>query len=50
MTGNTEFECQLAITGVAVEKLEISENQHKFGDRKCLGDPCKSFIGHPDAI
>jgi hypothetical protein len=40
----------MAITGVAVEKLEISENQHKFGDRKCLGDPCKSFIGHPDAI
>jgi hypothetical protein len=35
---------------VAVEKLEISENQHKFGDRKCLGEPCKSFVGHPDAI
>jgi hypothetical protein len=41
---------QLAATGVAVEKLEISETRHKFGDRKCLGDPCKSFVGHPDAI
>jgi hypothetical protein len=27
------------LTPVGVEKLKISENQHKFGDRKCLGDP-----------
>jgi hypothetical protein len=37
-------------SGVGVEKLKISENQYKFGDRKCLGDPDKSFVGHPDAI
>jgi hypothetical protein len=37
-------------TGVGVEKLKISEKQYKFGDRKCLGDPDKSFVGHPDAI
>jgi hypothetical protein len=37
--------CPLSISGVAVEKLEISENQHEFGDRKCLGDPCKSLVG-----
>jgi hypothetical protein len=48
--GNAGEHSQLVRTGVAVEKLEISENQHKFGDRKCLGEPCKSFIGHPDAI
>jgi hypothetical protein len=41
---------QLLHSGVGVEKLEISENQHKFGDRKCLGDSYKSFVGHPDAI
>jgi hypothetical protein len=42
--------CQLLRTGVGVEKLEISENQYKFGERKCLGSLNKSFIGHPDAI
>jgi hypothetical protein len=41
---------RLAIIGVSVEKLEVSENQHKYGDRKCLGDLCKPFVGHPDAI
>jgi hypothetical protein len=40
----------MEITGVGVEKLEISENQYKFGDRKCLGNLNKSFVGHPDAI
>jgi hypothetical protein len=40
----------LARTGVGVEKLEISENQYKFGDRKCLGNLNRSFVGHPDAI
>jgi hypothetical protein len=34
---------------VAVEKLDISENQDELRDRKCPGDPRKSFIGHPDA-
>jgi hypothetical protein len=38
------------ISGVDVEKLEISENQFKFGDRRCLGNLNKSFVGHPDAI
>jgi len=38
------------ITPVAVEKLEISEIRTNLGDRKCLGDPRKSFVGHPDAI
>jgi hypothetical protein len=35
---------------VAVEKLEISENQLNFGDGKSLGSPNKPFVGHPDAI
>jgi hypothetical protein len=35
---------------VGVEKLETSENKHKFGDRKCLGNLNISFVGHPDAI
>jgi hypothetical protein len=35
---------------VAVEKLAIQENQAKFGDRKCLSEPDKSFVGHPEAI
>jgi len=35
---------------VGVEKLEISENQYKFGDGKCLGNLNKSFVGRPDAI
>jgi hypothetical protein len=41
---------QLLISGVGVEKLEISENQYKFGDRKCLGNLNKSFVGHLDTI
>jgi hypothetical protein len=48
--GNPKVEAQLTTTGVGVEKLEISENQHKFGDRKCLGNLNKSFVGHPNAI
>jgi len=35
---------------VAVEKLGISEIRTNFGDRKCLGDQRKSFVGHPDVI
>jgi hypothetical protein len=38
------------LSSVGVEKLKISENQYNFEDRKCLGDPNKSFVGHPDAI
>jgi hypothetical protein len=35
---------------VAVEKLAFLPKQPKLGDRKCLGEPRKSFIRHPDAI
>jgi hypothetical protein len=37
-------------TDVAVEKLDISENQLNLGDGKCLRAPDKSFVWHPDAI
>jgi hypothetical protein len=40
---------QLALTGVGVEKVDIHKNGVILRDRKCLGDPRKSFIGHPDA-
>jgi hypothetical protein len=39
----------LALTGVAVEKLGFPKISANSGDRKCLGDPRKSFVGHPDA-
>jgi hypothetical protein len=35
---------------VGVEKLEISENRLKLGDRKCLSDLDGSLVGHPEAI
>jgi hypothetical protein len=35
---------------VGVEKLGISEIRTNFGDRKCLTEQRKSFVGHPDAI
>jgi hypothetical protein len=35
---------------VAVEKLGISVIRQNLGDRKCPGEPRKSFIGHPDTI
>jgi hypothetical protein len=35
---------------VAVEKLEISEIRGNFGDRKCLAEEKKLFVGHPNAI
>jgi hypothetical protein len=25
-------------------------NSQNLGDRKCIGDPSKSIVGHPDAI
>jgi hypothetical protein len=37
-------------TGVGVEKLAFVPNGQILGDRKCIGEPTKSFIGHPDAI
>src|SRR5205814_1885019 len=40
---------QLAKSGVAVEKVDLSENRPKRSDQKCIGDQRKSFIGHPDA-
>ena len=40
----------LLITGVAVEKLGFSEKRRKLVDRKCLGEPKKSFVQLPDAI
>jgi hypothetical protein len=33
---------------VGVEKLDIRKNGMILGDRKCLGGPRKSFVGHPD--
>jgi hypothetical protein len=34
---------------VGVEKVDIHKNGVILGDRKCLCDPRKSFVGHPDA-
>jgi hypothetical protein len=33
---------------VGVEKLDICKKGVILGDRKCLGGPRKSFVGHPD--
>jgi hypothetical protein len=35
---------------VGVEKVAFLSKRQKSGEGKCLGDPRKSFIGHPDAI
>ncbi len=35
---------------MGVEKLDISEIGANLGDRKCLAEQRKSFVGHPDAI
>jgi len=37
-------------SGVAVEKLDISEIKQNLGDRKCLAEQRKSFVEHPDAM
>src|ERR1700687_4133310 len=42
--------CQLSRTGVAVEKLDISEIGGNLGDRKCLTEQRGSFVEHPDAM
>ena len=34
---------------VAVEKVHFSQNSRNLGDRKCLPEPRRSFIGHPSA-
>jgi hypothetical protein len=41
-------EVSLAKSGVGVEKVGFAENRMKMGDRKCIREPRKSFIGHPD--
>jgi hypothetical protein len=38
------------LTPVAVEKLHFLQSSKNLGDRKCLGKPRKSFVGHPDTI
>jgi hypothetical protein len=48
-TDTAEAVTQLSKSGVAVEKLDLPENQPKRSDQKCIGDRRKSFIGHPDA-
>jgi hypothetical protein len=40
---------QLAITGVAVEKVRFLEKRPKIGHPKCIHSRRSSFIGHPDA-
>jgi hypothetical protein len=35
---------------VGVEKVHFSQNNEDLGNRKCLGKPRKSFVGHPNAI
>jgi hypothetical protein len=42
--------CQLALSGVGVEKVQFPQNSEILGDGKCLEKPRKSFVGHPDAI
>jgi hypothetical protein len=37
-------------TWVPVEKVSFLKKRRKMGDRKCLGDPRKSLLGHPGAI
>ena len=44
-----DFRRLLALTGVAVEKLDLPEDRPKRSDQKCIGDRRTSFIGHPDA-
>jgi hypothetical protein len=41
---------KVVITPVAVEKLGFPKISANSGDRKCLGDPRKSFVEHPDAL
>src|ERR1019366_8822288 len=37
-------------TPVGVEKLHFRQNSRNLEDRKCLGKPRTSLIGHPEAI
>jgi hypothetical protein len=33
-----------------LKNSQSKKTQVKFGDRKCLSEPDKSFVGHPEAI
>jgi hypothetical protein len=44
-----ESNSQLAVAGVAVEKLDIHKNGMILGDSKWSVAPYKSLIAHPDA-
>jgi hypothetical protein len=35
---------------VGIEKVDFPQNSKNLRDRKCLPEPRKSFVGHPDAI
>jgi hypothetical protein len=50
--GRLERSCesQVSLSGVGVEKVVFFKNRLKLGDRKCLPDPRRSFIAHPDAF
>jgi hypothetical protein len=37
-------------SGVGVEKIHFPQDSQNLGDRKCLGKPRESFVGHPDAF
>ena len=48
--GYVTFRCQLAITSVAVEKLDIHKNGAILGDGKWSVASYKSLVGHLDAM
>jgi hypothetical protein len=50
VTGYPEAKCQLAIQGVAVEKLDIDKNGTILGDGKWSVSSYKSLVGHSDAM
>jgi hypothetical protein len=38
------FDC---LSAKRFERVHFSQNSRNLGDRKCLGKPRKSFVGHP---
>ena len=40
----------VGVNGVVVEKLGFQKISVNYGDRKYLGDPRRSLVGHPDAL
>ena len=42
-------ELRTILRSVAVEKVHFCQNRGNLGDRKCLGKPRTSFVGHPSA-